>query len=61
MDLVLVCAPGATIPPEIASRAEREGRRVLRSRLAPPGYLYECDLDAEPVVPDEWVLDVLSS
>lgn len=54
MDLVLVCAPDAEIPADVAERADGEGRRVIRSRLAPPGYLYECDLDCMSPVPDEW-------
>ena len=55
MDLVLVCALDAEIPAEHELRAADEGRRVLRSRLAPPGYLYECDLDDLWPVPDEWL------
>lgn len=55
MDLVLVCAPDAEVPAEIAERAEREGRRVLRSRLAPKDYMHEFDLDEIWPVPDEWL------
>lgn len=53
-DLVLICGPDATIPADVAARAAEEGRRVLRSRFAKPGYLYECDLESMSPVPDEW-------
>lgn len=55
MDLVLVCAPGAEIPAEVVERADGEDRRVIRSRLVPPGYLREFDLDCMSPVPDEWL------
>lgn len=54
-DLVLVTAPDVEIPKDIADRAAEEGRRVIRSRIAPRGYLYECDLDVLSPVPDEWL------